>query len=367
MPQADITYDAPYNRRLVSVLKEMDEKHWEKAYPAYHPNPLGYRLGNFHGEYPKVGGGSSPLKYNPAGNSTAYPPANMRSGFAVQSGGAYADVDGAVGGMMRPLGADPHTWTPQRTVVAGNWSNDFGNVMQGIAHVAPHLIPLLGVGRHKKYTNAHKKKICSCLAGMGWSDDFKNVMQGVAHVAPHLIPLLGEGRTGGKWSEDFKNVMQGVAHVAPHIIPLIAKSMSGEGEGGGIIGDLFPPAKLLGLGEGGNWSDDLLKGVKTVAPLLPLLALGRPKKSKKGAGIVDDVKSAVSKAIPIGKEIYDAVPADIKKAVGKKVAEKASEAIKGLGRKGGKNARAEIVKKVMREKGMKMIEASKYVKAHNLY
>jgi hypothetical protein len=31
------------------------------------------------------------------------------------------------------------------------------------------------------------------------------------------------------------------------------------------------------------------------------------------------------------------------------------------------NARAEIVKKVMREKGMKMIEASKYVKAHGLY
>jgi hypothetical protein len=36
---------------------------------------------------------------------------------------------------------------------------------------------------------------------------------------------------------------------------------------------------------------------------------------------------------------------------------------------GGKrvNARAEIVKRVMREKGLKMIEASKYVKAHGLY
>ena len=32
-----------------------------------------------------------------------------------------------------------------------------------------------------------------------------------------------------------------------------------------------------------------------------------------------------------------------------------------------KNKRAEIVKKVMREKGMKMIEASKYVKQHGLY
>ena len=36
---------------------------------------------------------------------------------------------------------------------------------------------------------------------------------------------------------------------------------------------------------------------------------------------------------------------------------------------GGKrvNKRAEIVKRVMREKGLKMIEASKYVKAHGLY
>jgi len=33
----------------------------------------------------------------------------------------------------------------------------------------------------------------------------------------------------------------------------------------------------------------------------------------------------------------------------------------------GRKKRAEIVKKVMREKGMKMIEASKYVKAHGLY
>jgi len=33
----------------------------------------------------------------------------------------------------------------------------------------------------------------------------------------------------------------------------------------------------------------------------------------------------------------------------------------------GRKARAEIVKKVMAEKGLKMIEASKYVKEHNLY
>jgi hypothetical protein len=33
----------------------------------------------------------------------------------------------------------------------------------------------------------------------------------------------------------------------------------------------------------------------------------------------------------------------------------------------GRRKRAEIVRRVMKEKGMKMIEASKYVKEHGLY
>ena len=33
----------------------------------------------------------------------------------------------------------------------------------------------------------------------------------------------------------------------------------------------------------------------------------------------------------------------------------------------GRKKRAEIVKRVMKEKGLKMIEASKYVKEHHLY
>jgi hypothetical protein len=39
----------------------------------------------------------------------------------------------------------------------------------------------------------------------------------------------------------------------------------------------------------------------------------------------------------------------------------------GAGASDGRSKRAEIVKKVMKEKGLKMIEASKYVKAHGLY
>ena len=69
--------------------------------------------------------------------------------------------------------------------------------------------------------------------------------------------------------------------------------------------------------------------------------------------------------------ITNAIPATKGKQT--KVVEKSkmqSGTMSGMGKvakKGGKEARAAIVKKVMQEKGMKMIEASKYVKANNLY
>jgi hypothetical protein len=44
-----------------------------------------------------------------------------------------------------------------------------------------------------------------------------------------------------------------------------------------------------------------------------------------------------------------------------------STVYKGAGAKGGKGARAEIVKKVMKEKGLSLPQASKYVKEHGLY
>jgi len=89
---------------MVKFIEELDRKHWEKAYPAYHPNPMGFRLGTFHGEpvsEVKVGGGSHPEKYLRSGNSPAYPPHNMNAGMAVSSGGArYSGIDGAVGGKL---------------------------------------------------------------------------------------------------------------------------------------------------------------------------------------------------------------------------------------------------------------------------
>jgi len=75
---------------------------------------------------------------------------------------------------------------------------------------------------------------------------------------------------------------------------------------------------------------------------------------EKGKKVVHKVKKVAHKA----KEGYD----HLKKAYD--VGQDIYKEVKG-GKRGG--ARAEIVRKVMREQGLKMIDASKYVKAHNLY
>jgi hypothetical protein len=113
--------------------------------------------------------------------------------------------------------------------------------------------------------------------------------------------------------------------------------------------------------------------------------LGRKKRaSKKGGLSFGDIGNALSKvadkALPIVTPVLQKVGEEyVKKKLGlgrKKggknmpLGEMVESSVPlGAGMSGGKrvNKRAEIVKKVMREKGMKMIEASKYVKANKLY
>ena len=127
---------------------------------------------------------------------------------------------------------------------------------------------------------------------------------------------------------------------------------------------------------------------------------------KSGSGLAEDFYKGLKMPYeyayknvvkPIYKEIVEPVLPAIKQELINKLREKAQNAIRGLGRSAGaklntggrprlskakkaekmalkscmsgkgKNARAEIVKGVMKDKGMSMIEASSYVKANNLY
>jgi hypothetical protein len=121
--------------------------------------------------------------------------------------------------------------------------------------------------------------------------------------------------------------------------------------GGGIISDLGIPivsniAKLIGLGKvseaelsGKGWVEDIAKSALEFAPLL--IGLGSAGGGYAGGALVPVENMKASSMAGQGK----------KKATAND----------------GRKKRAEIVKKIMNEKGLSMIEASKYVKTHNLY
>jgi len=265
MPQANITYNAPYNRALVDKIDEMEAKHFNIAGSAYYPSPMGFRLGSYHGEAPRmIGGGSHTQMYISPGNSPAYPPFNMNAGMAVSSGGShYSGIDGAVGGRFNLLKAVKSVGKiigkPFTKVVGVNpfeAGYDLGHDVIGPA--------LLG----KKVNTSRVSK-----AG-------EKVAEKAAEEA--AMAALGLGRSGGRKK--------------PNI--------------GKILGSIGKKA---------------------------LPAIGR---------------------------------------IGEKVAEKAIIKAVGLGRCGGEtsggkkkkpNARAQIVKRIMKERGVKLIEASKIVKAEGLY
>lgn len=122
----------------------------------------------------------------------------------------------------------------------------------------------------------------------------------------------------------------------------------------------------------------MLKDVRSQSVNLPMMAM-------RGEGFWDDLKSAASSAVgavksgvsQIAQEVAKDPQAAFEKAKkGYEIGKKVYDTVKGKGGKkrrapagpnDGRRKRAEVVKKVMREKGMSMIEASKYVKAHGLY
>ncbi len=78
-------------------------------------------------------------------------------------------------------------------------------------------------------------------------------------------------------------------------------------------------------------------------------------------------RAAVKKAAPIVKGIGTAVVAASKNPLVQKVAVEAAKAALTGGKADGRKARAAIVKRIMAERGVKMIEASKIVKSEGLY
>ena len=89
----------------------------------------------------------------------------------------------------------------------------------------------------------------------------------------------------------------------------------------------------------------------------PSMFAGRQNTVKK-TGLAKALRTFGRAVKPVGKNL---------KPVKQALAERAVGEIMGAGKKRPASARAMIVKKVMAEKGLSMIEASKYVKANGLY
>ncbi len=374
MPQANITYNTAYNRDLVSRIKELDEDMlWHNRHQ-YHPSPMGYRMSGFHdaqgiSNTPNIGrdysrscsgtgtmtGGGANRKFILNGNSPAYPPANMKAALAVYKGnsrGTMAEVDGAVGGSFykdfkkgfdgvmdtgKKVAETVSTIAPVAALAAKAMSGSGtttrrvgrkqtgGNIFKSLASLAKKIAPsalklLTGLGRKASMTD--KRKACAdAISGGNFWDTFK---------------------------KDYKDIADLAKKVAPIALPLMT------GLGKKQYGGSFNFGKFLGK---------VAKAAAPVAIKEGKKALGLGKVSKVGGNVLDDAIEATKPLVRKGKAaIQKAVKENAPKVI--KAAEKAvTKAVTG----GGRATRAAIVKKVMKERGVKMIQASQIVKAEGLY
>lgn len=269
MPQANITYDTPYNHKLIHLLHEMDAKH-------LHNQPIIFqdRTSNYHGA--KIGGGSSPdQKFILSGNSPSYPPAHFHTGMVTKTqqtgGGLWTAIGNAVG------------------------------------------------------------SVADSLTGMGASGG-------------RLTRAKSVGRRVKRGRETKFEGLPDTVLPAPSA-PKARKGKMAKGS---------PEAKA--------WGERMkaLRRNKSAPKATASVKKGGKRGSKKGGISLPSLNDVLEVATPVAKE------------VGKIAIDKGAEYLKkklsgGAASGGGRSKRAEIVKRIMKEKGLKMIEASKYVKQHGLY
>jgi hypothetical protein len=276
----------------------------------------------------------------------------------VSSGGAYAGVDGAVGGSF--------------------WSS-VGEVAKNIAVPVGTLAAksYFGLGRKR----GGVKSGGAALMGGAWYDT-------LASVATHALPLLlGLGRKataadkraavehglmkGGFSAGDLGMSLKAAAKkMAPQAMKIMmeeGKKLYGKGfnfgkflknTASGVVSALAPVAQKAATDYAVNKAQSYLGSGKR----------GRKAKAVGGlslSDVIDTAKTLGSNVLKQGKEFAKtAAKKGVRKLADKGVAY-LEKKISGAGR--GRSARADIVKKVMADRGCSMIEASKIVKAEGLY
>lgn len=208
-----------------------------------------------------------------------------------------------------------------------------------------------------------------------------------------------KGLSGGSFKTFFRkvgNTLKSIGHaVAPVAVPVL-KEVGKDLLKGAIMGSVVGlgrkrgrPKKMSGAGGESVDSAGILSVTPNPPPALQVVG-GKSNIGRKIKNTFKKVGKFLQPAVPVLKEIGTEVLGEAKKVLKEEGKKAVKEAIKsavsseGAGTNKGQvrktarkayegkadkkiNARAEIVKKIMKEKGMKMIDASKYVKEHNLY
>jgi hypothetical protein len=268
-------------------------------------------------------------------------------------------------GMKIPKGSH---MMPDGTVMKD--SEHTGGMMKGIKKTIELIPPKIRKTLSKKVievVNQMDAKDVALLSGGSFS--FSRDILGNVKKAVNLIPL---------------KVRRGLTKKAVELINSLSaddvKALMGAGLNMNAVRKLSKEEEMSG---GSFWSDisktaskafkSVKKGVSKALPVIKkdvekVIKLIPPKIRKaikdKTVQLAPDVLSGALSAVAVATGQPELVP--VAGIVGNIAGKAVGKAIKGSGMKK-PNKRAEIVKKIMRERGLKMIDASRAVKAEGLY
>lgn len=413
-------YDNPYNR---AIANKMDDIDWRFA-NLYAYSPVdgrgGYSGGgssagvlfqmgnaskrdaednivndNVSGELPPVyyygndsegmkgGNGFAEGTYRDRGDGGQLGVESATGFFDKQGGGAVGTVNPFTGGYGMSGGMDG----------SGLWSDiydGFSDLGSDIGKAVDYINPFGGGHPHHQHMKA---RLLGRMLGKLMKHHEETMGKGVSG---------GEGMSGGSWWDALKEGVSDAVGFIPHLlIHGLGKKKVGRPKkmkGGAILGnpDPYPvqgnSERVAGRGRPKKGCGKMPEVARVVGgakemvgdkqhDLLAMpsvvLANGVPPKSQlRGSyggakpSAKEKVMKAVEKKLKGGKNLSgmtDKTGGKNLSGMTDKRAEDENKMGTGVSGGDGRKARAEIVKKIMKEKGMKMIDASKYVKEHGLY
>ena len=252
--------------------------------------------------------------------------------------------------------------------------------------VYAELPPMSGMDKEEaitKITNLLKSKSSLQKRSVG------EIVDVIKTLASMERPTGGNARTFfRKVGNTLKKVGKAVAPVAVPVLKEVGKDLLKGAIMGAVVGagakKRGRPRKISGGAGASVGSAGILSVTPNPPPELQVVGAsgGKSNVGRKIKNTFKKVGKFLAPAVPVLKEIGKEVLNEVKPILVEEGKKQLKSAITGSGTKKGQvrktarkayegtkktNARAEIVKKIMAEKGMKMIEASKYVKEHGLY